>query len=73
MTLKVGDLVTVQTAPTDPIPICLQPHARVVAVVRSDDEPLYVVDHPGQSPDRFGPYANSRVAKGWRDESGKWR
>jgi hypothetical protein len=57
----VGDRVTVNPAPTDPIEICEHRHALVTDV----DGDVYTVGHPHTSDRRYGPYPAQRLTPGW--------
>jgi len=70
--LGVGDLVTI-LPPYDGLPYLLefQHYGRVAEQV--GDEFLVEIESTMPPRQRFGPFAASKLAKGWRNESGQWR
>ena len=73
---KVGDLVTVLPPyEGDPYILNFQHYGRIAAVEQRDNMPsAYMVELDATLPPRrqVGPFECSRLAKGWRDQSGRW-
>jgi hypothetical protein len=69
--LKAGDRVTVRPAETDPFILQMQRH---VTVGRAADGGYFVIVADTLPPNaEVGPIPLSRLARGWRNESGQWR
>ncbi|GIF26853.1 hypothetical protein Ate02nite_95830 [Paractinoplanes tereljensis] len=72
---KVGDLVTVLPPyDRDPYILNFQHYGRIAAVEQRENMPSYMVELDSTLPPRrqVGPFPSSRLAKGWRDQSGRW-
>ena len=75
---KVGDLVTVLPPYDDADPYILnfQHYGRIAAVEHRDIMPSagYMVELDSTLPPRrqVGPFPPGRLAKGWRDQKGRW-
>ena len=75
---KVGDLVTVLPPYDDADPYILnfQHYGRIAAVEHRDNMPSagYMVELDSTLPPRrqVGPFPPGRLAKGWRDQKGRW-
>jgi len=71
----VGDLVTVLPPyDRDPYILNFQHYGRIAAVQQHDNMPSYMVELDATLPPRrqVGPFPGDRLAKGWRDQSGRW-
>jgi hypothetical protein len=60
----VGDRITIDIQPDDPVELVNHRHAVIVAIERTADGPRYVIGHP-PAPRRFGPFPASRFVLGW--------
>ncbi|GAA0547882.1 hypothetical protein GCM10010172_32160 [Paractinoplanes ferrugineus] len=72
---KVGDLVTVLPPyDRDPYILNFQHYGRIAAVQHNDNQSSYMVELDSTLPPRrrVGPFPAGRLAKGWRDQSGRW-
>jgi hypothetical protein len=72
---KVGDLVTVLPPyDRDPYILNFQHYGRIAAVEHNDNASAYMVELDSTLPPRrqVGPFPAGRLAKGWRDQSGRW-
>jgi hypothetical protein len=75
---RVGDLVTVLPPYDDADPYILnfQHYGRIAAVEHRDNMPSasYMVELDSTLPPRrqVGPFPAGRLAKGWRDQKGRW-
>jgi hypothetical protein len=72
---KVGDLVTVLPPyDRDPYILNFQHYGRIAAVEQRENMPSYMVELDSTLPPRrqVGPFPSTRLAKGWRDQSGRW-
>ena len=72
---RVGDLVTVLPPyDTDPYILNFQHYGRIAEVAENQASTYYMVELDATLPPRrqVGPFPGSRLAKGWRDQSGRW-
>lgn len=72
MVFRIGDQVTlIKARPDEPYILEFQRYATVAA--RQPDG--YIIQLSATMPpnERFGPFPESRLAPGWRDENGRWR
>ena len=75
---KVGDLVTVLPPyDADPYILNFQHYGRIAAVEHRENMPsdyYYMVELDATLPPRrqVGPFPAGRLAKGWRDQKGRW-
>ncbi|WP_433294657.1 hypothetical protein ACQP2F_33690 [Actinoplanes sp. CA-030573] len=74
---RIGDLVTVLPPyDRDPYILNFQHYGRVAAVEHRENmgSDLYMVELESTLPPRrkVGPFPGNRLAKGWRDQSGRW-
>jgi hypothetical protein len=77
---RVGDLVTVLPPyDSDPYILNFQHYGRIAEVAESQAaenqaSTYYMVELDATLPPRrqVGPFPSSRLAKGWRDQSGRW-
>jgi hypothetical protein len=70
---RVGDQVTILPPyDHDPILISMQHHVRV-AEVEPDGAVMVTVPSTMPAGEWFGPFDESRIADGWRDQNGRWR
>jgi hypothetical protein len=72
---RVGDLVTVLPPyDNDPYILNFQHYGRIAAVAENQASASYMVELDATLPPKrqVGPFPGSRLAKGWRDQSGRW-